>query len=394
MTDAELFDRFVVSRRIGQRFDQNRLTQEQWEMSYGHIVRWAEHLIASARSLVPGLPPIHFDFILSPSVNACAFKDLGRYFIGVNTGTRFMLEFVFCRMLSDARIFNFIGNATGEQGSFPPLTNYTTDAEAMYRAGVHAGRPKTDERWAYATELLERAMFFIIGHELAHITRGHVDYLNSKTGNPIITEIETCDGNADVLGIDWNLPTEEYKVERQAIEADADRRSVLSAMSSAKATHETPSAVSGFRASRGSVEDLLFDWSVAMNTFFRLFGDIRVKESTTTASLYPPPPLRRFMATSIALQFVTLLWKPAEESDVTRNALQRGALYPEIAFQIMTGQENGGGGFYDAFSVDGMEYMKKIANFWSTTLGPKIAQYAYEPDASEGAEKSETIQRK
>ena len=118
MTDAELFDRFVVSNGFGQRFDRNRLTPEQWEMSYGHIVRWAEHLIASARSLVPGLPPIHFDFILSPSVNARAFKDCGRYFIGVNTGTRFMLEFVFFRMLSDARIFHFIGNPAGEQSAF------------------------------------------------------------------------------------------------------------------------------------------------------------------------------------------------------------------------------------------------------------------------------------
>ena len=97
---------------------------------------------------------------------------------------------------------------------------------------------------------------------LRSITRGHVDYLNSKTGNPIITEIESGDSSADVLGIGWNLPSEEYKVERQAIEADADRRSVLSAMFSAKATHETLSAVSGFCASRRSVEDLLFDCSV------------------------------------------------------------------------------------------------------------------------------------
>ena len=88
-----------------------------------------------------------------------------------------------------------------------------------------------------------------------------------------------------------------------------------------------------------------------MNTFFRIFGEIRVKESNTTSALYPPPPLRRFMATSAALQFMMLHWKPAEEHDVTRKALQRGALYPELAFQIMTGQEYGAGGLYDAFSA-------------------------------------------
>ena len=351
-------------------------------MSYGHIANWAGHLIASARSLVAGLPPIHFDFILNPSVNAYAFKDKdsGRYFIGINTGTRFMLEFILFRMLSDARLFPFIGNTASEESSFPPLTNYTTNAEAMYLAGVYTGRPKNEERWSYASKLIERAMFFIIGHELAHITCGHIDYLNSKTGNSIISEIESRDSNSDVLGIGWNLPTEEYIVERQAIEVDADKRSVLSAMFSAKALHESPTTVSGFRASRTTVEDLLFDWSISMNTFFRIFGDIRVKESSTTTDLYPSPPLRRFMATSFALQFVMLQWKPADEPNVTRNALMRGALYPEIAFQIMTGQEYGAGGFYDAFSVDGMGYAKKIANYWTTTLAPKIAQYTYEPD--------------
>ena len=75
----------------------------------------------------------------------------------------------------------------------------------------------------------------------------------------------------------WNLPTEQEKAERQAIEMDADKRSVLSSVASLKNKFESPemAAVSG----RHTMECLLFDWSVAMNTFFRLFGDLRATRS-------------------------------------------------------------------------------------------------------------------
>jgi hypothetical protein len=59
---------------------------------------------------------------------------------------------------------------------------------------------------------------FLIGHEIAHITLGHVDYIASKTGSGFVPE----------LG--WDLPTEEGKLERQAMEVQADYRSVVSAI--------------------------------------------------------------------------------------------------------------------------------------------------------------------
>ena len=174
------------------------------------------------------------------------FKDEGRYFIGVTTGLRFMVNFVFFRMLSDARMFSNIGNSAVEQSSFPPLSDYTTDAEEMSQKGVHTGPPKDAVRFAYAVDLLTSAMFFVIGHELAHITRGHVDYLNSQTGTPIISECN--EPNKEVLGAAWNLPTEQEKAERQAIEMDADKRSVLSSIASVK--NKLRSAGNGSHAKR------------------------------------------------------------------------------------------------------------------------------------------------
>ena len=298
MTDAEIFARFVTTNRMGTRFDPtSRMTPEHWNRTYGHIHKYADHLIRSARSLIPNLPPIYFDFIYNPKVNAWAWKDEGRYFIGMTTGLQFMLNFLFFRMLSDARMFSNIGNSEVEQSSFPPLSDYTTDAQEMAQKGVHTGPPKDPVRFAYAVDLLTSAMMFVIGHELAHITRGHVDYLDSQTGTPIISECS--EPNTEALGAAWNLPTEQEKVERQAIEMDADRRSMLSAIASVKNKYEVPEGAAMLNG-RNTIECLLFDWSVAMNTFFRLFGDLRATQWHVENGYYPPTPLRRFMAVVLA----------------------------------------------------------------------------------------------
>jgi hypothetical protein len=379
MTDAEVFDRFVKTRGIGTRYEpKGRMSFDHWNRTYGHIHKFAEHLIGSARNLIPNLPPIYFDFIYSPKVNAVAFKDEGRYFIGVTTGMQFMVEFVFFRMLSDSRMFSTIGNPAVEQSSFPPLNDYTTDAQEMARKGVHTGRPNDDVRFSYAVDLLTSAMFFVIGHELAHVTRGHLDYLNSQTGTPIISEYN--EPEKEVLGVAWNLPTEQEKAERQAIEMDADKRSVLSSVASLKNKLESPeiARVSG----RHTMECLLYDWSVAINVFFRLFGDLRATGSLVELGYYPPTPLRRFMAVKLAHAAVMTAWKaPIEAKDAIR-LLRDAAAYTEMMFQILTGQPSGNG-VNDAFSREGDEYAIKLNRYWSETLATRIQPYAFEFDPNE-----------
>ena len=61
MTDAEIFDRFVTTHGMGTRFEPKvRMTFEHWDRTYGHIHRYAEHLIGSARDNIKSLPPIYF----------------------------------------------------------------------------------------------------------------------------------------------------------------------------------------------------------------------------------------------------------------------------------------------------------------------------------------------
>ncbi len=363
MQDAELFDRCMKDR--GGRLSREIMSTDRWAKSYGVIISWAEGLIASARQNCPGLPHIYFDFVRNETVNAIAFKVEGRYFIAFHTGTRYMLELIFFRMLSDARLFDFIPSSGEKERSLPPF-KYSVFAEEMYQAGILPIPPRTKERRSYAERLFRDAFFFLLGHEIAHITHGHLDFILSN-GAGILSEVG------------WNPPTQEDVLERQAMEADADMRSVCSAIASARLTHE---AVMPKEAvwidSRRSVTALLFDWSVAVNTVFRIFGDLLVEESKLATLSYPPDPLRRFMAGFIAHTFVLRLWRPPVTKTAVKAALHRGVFYTELAFMKMINQEHGAKGMLQVFGGLGLEYFKKIADYNIHTLAEKLRPFAYE----------------
>ncbi|MGB7911131.1 MAG: hypothetical protein WCF59_02795 [Desulfobaccales bacterium] len=367
MDDTEIFDRFLKSRGLGERFPRSAMPEELWKKSYGFITYWAESLIASARELVPGLPPIHFDFVHNQNINAAAFKAEGRYFIAFNTGTRYMLELILFRMLSDSGLFDFVPSPAGEDSTLPPL-KYTIRAEDMYQAGILPVPPKTKERRSYATMLLHRAFMFLIGHELAHITFGHVDYVLSKNGSAFIPE----------LG--WNLSTQEAILERQAIEAAADMRSVYSAIGSAQLLHEAPMPDEPtWIDTRRSVKDLLFDWSFAINATCRIFGDVEVEESDLLELSYPPWILRRFMAELYAGVAASGVWKPPETAVEIAKMLRAGSIYAEKAFLRVMNQEYGAKGLYQITKTPvGLEYFKKIHEYLTTTLSAKLEPFAYE----------------
>jgi hypothetical protein len=381
MNDTEIFDRYT--KPLGGRFPHNIIFAERWEKSsYGFITGMAESLIASARDHLPGLPPIHFDFIHNQRVNAFAFKAEGRYFIAFNTGTRYMLELIFFRMLSDAGLFDFVYSPAGEDSTLLPL-KYTLRAEDMYQAGILPVPPKTEERRSYADMLLHHAFTFLIGHELAHITFGHVDYALSKTGSGIIPE----------LG--WNLPNQEAKLERQAMEAAADMRCIISAIESARLLHKAPMPDKpAWIDKRRSLEDLVFDWSFAINTACRIFGDAVVEESDLPESSYPPWPLRRLMmelAAGMHASYTATGKPPVTEDEIAKalragsiyaKALRAGSIYTEIAFLKIMFEDyesrHGGKGLYQVSTPLGLEYFNKVQDYLTNTLSAKLEPFAYE----------------
>jgi hypothetical protein len=137
---------------------------------------------------------IHFDFIWDGRVNAYVFKHEGEYFIAVNTGTVVMLGLIFSRMLADQKLFLHIGDPASESPEQPLLQRLIPDAEEMYQSGdLVVCKPKTEARLYYQNHVRAHALRFLVGHEIAHITLGHVDYLEAVYGTTIFSEVGFTD---------------------------------------------------------------------------------------------------------------------------------------------------------------------------------------------------------
>src|SRR5262245_48690037 len=66
------------------------------------------------RALHPKLPPIYVGLIKNHAINAVAFRDHDRYFVGIYNGAVIGLANLFMRILSDPRFFRHIGDPTKE----------------------------------------------------------------------------------------------------------------------------------------------------------------------------------------------------------------------------------------------------------------------------------------
>ena len=361
MTDAEIFHREMI--HLGGRLKMP--SGSPAGKPYDDIAERAKFLISKAREHLPRLPHIHFDFVLNGDINAYAFKSKGRYFIGLNTGAIYMLQLVFMRMLADSRLFPVTGNASEEANDLPPLTGYVPQAQQMYEAGLIARPPKTKPRKSYATHLFDHAILFLVGHEIAHITLGHVDYLQSKTGTALIAEMG------------WKQTDSEGSIERQILEAQADTRSVFSGIASVQLTHAMPNLEKPpWDSSPLRPETMIFDWAFAMNSLFRLFGDSRFSSSELATTVHPPLPIRRAMATGTAYASV-MAWDP-ELKDKALKSLRAAMLYTELAFSVILGIDPSTEGLRDAYTPLGREHYKRLWACWNGGLRKRLATFSYE----------------
>ena len=287
MTDAEIFDREM--KPFGGRLDRRIPAGTPAESLHTKIEQVANGMILSARSHVPHLPEIHFDFIHNGKINAYAFKSNGRYFVGVTTGTLYMLQVVLSRMFADRGLFPTYGNPNDEADDLPPLKGYVPHAQKMCDAGIRPVLPRTLARFQCSGYFFFNAFLFLLGHEIAHIARGHVDYWETESGSPFVAEL-TGGGSAPTL-----------EIERQTIEMDADMRSIFAHAASIELTTRNAARFEHpWSSAFPDLETQIWDWAFAMHTFFRLFGDIQFRTSELTTETYPPLPVRRAIARATA----------------------------------------------------------------------------------------------
>jgi hypothetical protein len=376
--DADIFHRFMVS--LGKRrMDRTIHAGKPAESTYNGMESLARNVIASARQNVDGLPEIHFDFIYDAEINAIAFRSEDRYFIGVTTGAIYMIQLALGRMLSHPELFPKIGDPTEESDKPEVLKHYRPNAQRMAEAGSWPSRPRNVVRRAYMDHLLGRAVLFLVAHEIAHITRGHVDYMGSQAGIPIIAEMASA--------------SVDRVIERQTIEADADRRAVMFGLVSIANTVGNPIAARPpWLVSPPTFDDLVFDWSFVVNTIFRLFGDIRFHPSDLTTTVYPPLPLRRVMAMDVAKVILSSNPTPMTKERIIE-VLRSGLTYCEEAFAVILGEPVSTDGIAEADTPAGREHHRRLIKYWVDELRDRIGPFAYERDRDEeGAKPGRTTE--
>ncbi len=367
MTDAEIFDRMV--KPFGGRLDRRRHTGTPAESLYKETEQVANGMILSARSHVPRLPEVHFDFIHNGEINAYAFKSEGRYFVGVTTGTHYMLQVVLSRMLAERGLFPTYGNPNDEADDLPPLKGYVPHAQKMCDAGVGLVLPRTPARFKCAGRFFFNAFFFLLGHEIAHIARGHVDYFMEATaGSPFVAELTG--------GI---VPT--LKIERQTIEMDADMRSIFASEASLELTTRNAAPIQHPLTSASfDLETLIWDWAFAMHTLFRLFGDIQFRPSELTTETYPPLPVRRAIARATAyLAFAMRDPTPRARKWFSGRVTAAGE-YCEVAFAKILGTEVSTQGYLAALGPEAKEHYDRLTACWYGGLRDRVLAFAYEPE--------------
>jgi hypothetical protein len=82
------------------------------------------------------------------------------------------------------------------------------------------------------------------------------------------------------------------------------------------------------------------------------------------------------MATRVA-HICVVKWWDASVHQAALKALKRAAVYSELAFMKILGKDHGGLGL-EAFGMEGVEYHGRLSKFWTNTLWPRVAPFAYE----------------
>ncbi|MEQ7874255.1 hypothetical protein ABDK56_09670 [Sphingomonas sp. ASV193] len=356
-SDEEIFRRIAASR--GQPVDDLDLPQGD-RQNFAALSARARDLIESARRAVTGIPEIHFGFVRNATINAFAAKSDGRYFVGVHTGVAALLRLLTGRMLADPGLFPLIGDPSRERADLPRIAFYAPHADQML-ASEDLVMPCDPLRQAYMDHLVDRALMFFVGHEIAHIANGHVDYLREGRG---LSALEEDDGTP----VD-----DERLLERRVLEFDADRRSIMASVNSLRDTQFAP-GFEGMAWGEGADDaaTMFRDWSAAISILFRMFGDPALAD-TRRAQAYPPLLVRWQSALAHARYGIDRFW-PGAQHAAALEALAEGRREVARAFATIAGNSAP----EVLPTAPPPDYLDGLQNYWNDVLLERVRPYAYE----------------
>jgi hypothetical protein len=364
MTDLEAFEEAANSH--GGHRSKTETFGQQARMVFDSYAYRARSFISSAQKALPKMPPIYFDYLADPEVNAAAYpKRHGRHIIGVTDGAVCIIRLVFFRMLSDPLVLPEIGSVSQELMNLPVMSDFEANAEQALRSNYIPVLPKDPSRNLYAGHLVDLALDYLVAHELAHIANGHTEYWCKCTGRPALSERGT------------RIKDNSEKILLQTLEMDADCIAVSKAMSNVrdKVSGSAPVGPS-WRPYYKDKETAFFNWAFAMCCYFRLFGDGEFAGEDLETLTHPPDRIRQTMALATASDHVKAFW--GESGTGWCGPIhQKAIICSEHAFAKITGRTAIAKGLADASSDEASAHVGKLLDFWKSTLRSELLPYAH-----------------
>jgi hypothetical protein len=347
MSDADIFHDVMLP--YGGRWDLHNSPMSDYWSSFKDA---ANELVDATKQFFPRMPEVYFDLVSNPGIQAYAFTSHGRYFIGVYSGTVFLLDTIFSRMMCDRRALPKVGNILLERKEPQSLLGVGLDAQKALDAGLYPLRPKCPVRQEYHNLLLECAFRFLVVHELAHILKGHVDYMDKRFSVPFLAEMG------------WIGKSASDALTRQSFEMDADSQAAGRLAGGLKKTTDHPL----------SLQECAFGSVFAFCTLFHLFGD-RTFTGHESTQAYPPVRVRQQMCAQLWGAIIND-WA-ADERQTCLTAGNDAIAAVEFILPKLTGQSAVVKGLEEAFGKVGVDYAKKLMEHFELVTVPALRPYQY-----------------
>jgi hypothetical protein len=355
--DSELFD--ISLKAQGGRLKVENLPSGLATL-FSRIRFRAEQFIQSGLRVNPSMPPVYFDFVDNPSINAFATKDEYRKYIGLTDGAVMVFHMLFARLMADPRVLSHIGNISIEQTNLPPLSILPKSIRDWTSQPVLPHDPLRREVFHHLTQIV---LDFLVGHEFTHLVNGHVDYLSARHGIMVLDEKETS-------------VSEEGALIRQTLEWDADCIAVCHAMGNCvqriRDLNLTAGPIKQFY--RNPTDAFLLVY-FAISAFFRIFGDVDFTEAGLLKSDYPPMRHRQVVAMGTATTYI--MEKAEDLMGANNEAVSLSIQATEPAFANIIAGAKAVTGLKTAIGKVGSDHSNRLRNFWKTKLRSDLEPFAY-----------------
>ena len=362
MNEAYLFDEYARLIDAGRILSRSHFPP-QVASEYERYLGRARTLIASARTVERGLTDVFTEYVGNPTFNAYAAKYKGSYFIAFFDGIPIIVATVVNRMLADGRLFAGIGDPKVEEQALPPLTGLAPDAARFYEANRQPVAPRQASRQIYAAHLCNLIFDFLAAHEMAHIVNGHASYTAFEFTVPCIMEFGTIPA------------TTEASLESQAMELDADFTAAFPMVIMLRRIVSERNKLPEPLASRyASPANAIYDLATAIYTLFRLFGDSGITGVDLSKASHPPSRLRQMMILNTMGNYIEERWDKTLYR-VAEEQFSRAVRDVEDAYELITAGPQQVSGLNDVWSAHGLGYAATIANYWNSTLRPKLEDH-------------------